>query len=95
MVRGLRHKLCMLGVPIEGPAIMHCDNMSVVNDTTRPELVLRKKSSAVNYHYIRECVAAGIIQVNFVRSEDNLADCLTKPQSGGKRQAIVNKFMFE
>ena len=95
MIKGLRYKLRMLGVPIEGPAITYCDNMSVVNNTTRPESVLMKKSTSVNYHYVRECVAAGIQEINFVRTNDNLADCLTKTQTGLQRRAIVSRFMYE
>ena len=31
--RGLRHKLRMMGVPIEGPTHMYGDNMSTIHNT--------------------------------------------------------------
>jgi hypothetical protein len=30
LIQGLRYKLRMMGVPIEGPTRVKCDNMSVV-----------------------------------------------------------------
>ena len=35
-VRGLRYKLRMMGIPIEGPAFAYGDNMSVIHNTQRP-----------------------------------------------------------
>ena len=32
----------------------------------------------MKYHFIREYVVDGTVQINFVRSEDNLADPFTK-----------------
>ena len=28
-LRGIRYKLCMMGVPLDGPSYVHGDNMSV------------------------------------------------------------------
>ena len=35
-LRGLRHKLTMMGIPISGSSYIYGDNMSVVNNTSRP-----------------------------------------------------------
>ena len=32
-IRGLRYKLCMMGVPIEEPTYTYGDNMSVIHNT--------------------------------------------------------------
>ena len=62
MIVALRHKLRMFGVPIAGPANVFCDNNGVVKNTTIPESMLAKKhTNAINYHAIREAVAAGIL----------------------------------
>jgi hypothetical protein len=37
LVQGLRYKLRMMGVSIDGPTRMRIDNMSVVQNTTQPE----------------------------------------------------------
>jgi len=37
MVEGLRYKLRMMGVPIDGPCIVKADNMSMVRNSSIPE----------------------------------------------------------
>ena len=39
--RGLRFKLRMMGIPIDGPAFVYGNNMSVVYNTQRPESMLK------------------------------------------------------
>ena len=58
LVEGLRYKLRMMGVPIDGACKTFCDNDSVVKNTTRPESPLRKKANSISYHKIRESIAA-------------------------------------
>jgi hypothetical protein len=81
-VSGLCYKLRMMRVPIEGAAQMRVDNMSVVNNTSLLEFVLKKKSNSIAYHYVREAVAAVWLQVGYEHTKTNLADMLTKVQSG-------------
>ena len=45
-LRDLRYKFRMMGIPISGHWCIYGDNMSVVNNTSRPESVLRKKSNS-------------------------------------------------
>ena len=63
MIVGLRYKLRMFGVPIDGPANVYCDNQGVVKNTSLPESTLSKKHNAINYHAVREACAAGIVRV--------------------------------
>jgi hypothetical protein len=42
----------MMGIPLDGPTIMLVDNQLVVNNTTNPSSVLKKKSNAIAYHYV-------------------------------------------
>jgi hypothetical protein len=44
-----------------------------------------KKHNAINYHAVREVVAAGILRVGKEDGETNLADLLTKVVTGQKR----------
>ena len=39
-LRGLRYKLRMMGIPIAGPSYVHCDNKSVVTNSSIPESML-------------------------------------------------------
>jgi hypothetical protein len=69
----IRFKLRMFGIPIvEGHATnVLCDNESVVKNSTNVESVLNKKHSLVAYHYVHWAVAAGIITVAWIWSEEN------------------------
>ena len=56
-IRGLRYKLRMMGIPINGPAYVFGDNQSVLANTTIPDSTLKKKSQSIAYHFVREGVA--------------------------------------
>jgi len=57
MVIEMRYILRMLGVPIDGPALMLGDNNSVVLNTSVPSSMLKKKHHAYAYHQVREAIA--------------------------------------
>ena len=61
MIVALCYKLRMFGIPIDGPANVFCDNRGVVKNVSIPESTLMKKHNAINYHTVREAVAAGIL----------------------------------
>ena len=60
LVKDLRYKLRMLGVPLVGPAVVFGDNKSVINGASIPEAKLSKKHLGICYHAIREASAAGV-----------------------------------
>jgi len=84
--RALRYKLRMMGVPIDGATFMYCDNMSVVNNTTSPESMLKKKSNSIAYHAVREAVAMEEILIAYISTDANIADLMTKVLPGGDRR---------
>lgn len=94
MIVEYRYKFRMLGVPIDGPALMLGDNASVITSTTNPSSPLRKKHNAVAYHCVREAIAAGIINFAKIDSKDNLSDCLTKPLGPDDFSRIVKRVLF-
>lgn len=65
----------MFGVPLEGPA--HTNNQGVVMNASIPESVLTKKHNAINYHAVREAVAAGVFDVIKEDTKTNLAALFT------------------
>ena len=87
--RGLRYKLRMMGVAIEGPPHMYGDNMSTIHNTQHPESHL-KKSNSICYHAVREPEAMGELLTGHVKTDENPADILTKVVGGGvKRKNLV------
>lgn len=94
LIEGLRYKLRMIGVPINGPTNVMCDNKSVVNNSTLPHSTLKKKHNAICYHRVREAVAAKIIRIAHIPTGQNLADMLTKPLGGCKLHEFCKKILY-
>jgi len=94
MVEGLRYKLRIMGVPIDGPCNVNADNMSMVRNSSVPESQLKKKSNLIAYHYVRERAAAGVVIINYEPTGSNLADMLTKTQSGAVRLRLVKFVLY-
>lgn len=94
--RALRYKLRMMGVPIDGPTYVYCDNMSVVCNTTVPESMLKKKSNSIAYHAVREAVAMKELLVTHIPTDHNVGDLMTKVLPGGERRdRLVQKLMWD
>lgn len=94
LIMTVRYQLRMLGVPLDGPAMMYGDNNSVVLSTSTPSSVLKKKHNAIAYHRVREALAAGILIFSHIRSEENLADILTKPLGNQRFHELVKPILF-
>ena len=94
MIKALRYKLRMLGVPLVGPAIVFGDNQSVVNGASIPENKLNKKHLGICYHAVREATAAGVWKVGFTKGVDNIANCLTKILTGAMKELELSKFVY-
>ena len=50
-LKGLRYKLRMMEICIDGPAYVFGDNKSVLSNSLVPDSVLRKKSNSIAYHF--------------------------------------------
>lgn len=58
--------------------VVWCDNMGTVSLSRNLTLHIKAKHFAMNFHFVREKVAAKTLEVRHIRSEDQLADLLTK-----------------
>jgi len=63
------------------PTRVNEDNMQAIGLAHNPEHHARNKHIDVKLHYVREKVEEKVIDVQYIRSEDNLADIFTKPTS--------------
>jgi hypothetical protein len=96
MLRGLRYKLRMMGIPIDGPTYIYCDNNSVVVNSSSPASTLKKKSNSIAYHCVRDSVARDEQRVTYESTHTNLADLLTKPLPGGThRDYLISQVLFD
>ncbi|KAM1744384.1 hypothetical protein ACFX11_011278 [Malus domestica] len=75
----LRNLLKELSMPQEEPTKIYVDNKSAIALAKNPVFHDRSKHIDTRYHYIRECIARKDVQVEYVKSQDQVADIFTKP----------------
>ena len=85
-LKGLRCKLRMMGIPVSNPCFIYGDNHSVLYNTSKPESVLKKKTSSVAYHYVREGVSNDQWRTAYIHTSLNPADVLTKSLPAGENR---------
>ena len=74
-----------MGILCEGPAYVYGDNQLVLANTTIPELVLKKKSQSLVYHFVHEGCACDEWRMAYVNMHLNPTDLLTKPLPSGEK----------
>ena len=90
----LRTTLRYFGVKVDGPAFMFGDNQSVVTSSTVPSSILNKRSSALNYHRVREAIAARILYFFHIEGKKNPADVLSKHYGHSDVWKVLQPLLF-
>eukprot|EP00957_Ditylum_brightwellii_P040514 3066057-Ditylum_brightwellii.AAC.1 len=70
----LGYHLRPMGFKVLAPTPIFVDNMSVVLNASSHGSTLNKKTVVSSYHFVREHVANGVIEIRKIDSEDNFAD---------------------
>lgn len=73
--------LSQASFPTEIDLHLHCDNVSAIKLARNPVFHARSKHIELHHHYVRERVLAGEIKVDYLRTEEQTADVLTKALS--------------
>ena len=89
------YKLRVLGVTINGPTQILEDSESVGGSWSIPSIILNKKHNAINYHQVREAVAAGVIILVTITETSNPSDLLTKPLGPNQPYLLCNSYLFK
>ncbi|KAL5726897.1 hypothetical protein ACHQM5_000142 [Ranunculus cassubicifolius] len=74
----LRRILADLQQKEEAPTTIYCDNKSAIAMTKNPVFHSRSKHIEIKHHFIRDHVSKGEIQLEYVNTNDQLADIFTK-----------------
>ena len=74
----LRMLLCDFGVYLTSPLVIWCDNLSSISLALNPVFHARTKHVEIDYHFVRERVIRGDLKVQYIPTEDQLANLLTK-----------------
>ena len=67
-----------MGIEVKLPMIVKVDNTGAIYLANNYTSGQRTKHIDIRVHYVREYIHDGIIKVEFVRTENNDADILTK-----------------
>ena len=94
MIEGLRYKLHIFRVPIDGPSDAFCDNQSVFTNVTIPSYVLNKKHNSICYHRVLEAHTAGTILVVWISGDYNKAGIGTNKTIPMKRRYELPNLIF-
>jgi len=91
----LRILLTELGVSKTEAVKIFVDNQGAIALAKNPEFHTRTKHIDIQYHYVRQEVENGRIQLGFIDTDSMLADCLTKPLSRIKLQRFISGISME
>ena len=80
-----------LGHPLHGPPILWCDNIGATYLSANPVFHARTKHIEIDFHFIRERVARHQLSVQFISTQDQLADILTKPLGTSRFRFLKDK----
>ncbi|GKD79470.1 hypothetical protein Tco_1342091 [Tanacetum coccineum] len=85
-LENLQAKYYWLGIvpTINEPIKMFCDNSTALLIANEPGVQKSAKHYHRRYHYVRECIELGEINLLKVHTDDNLADLFTKALPKGK-----------
>ena len=75
----MKRQLLDLGVETVNPIRILCDSQSAIQISRNPVQHTRTKHIDIRYHYLKDQVLEKLITMEFVSTQDQLADILTKP----------------
>ena len=79
-LHGLLRSMRLPGYQDDQPPtpLVYCDNQAALKLADHPTSFQRSKHIDVKYHYSRECIANGLVRVQYCPTRDMTADILTK-----------------
>ena len=85
-LQGLRYKIRMFGIHVNGPDFIYDDNQLVLVNSPTTESTLKKKIQSIASHFIGEGCASDEwrIHITYINTSLNVLDLMTKPLSGEK-----------
>ena len=89
----IRYHLRCFGVPVTKPTNLFADNYGMLQSATIPDAELKKKHVAISYHFVREAIAAKIINGIWVDTHENWSDICTKALGKIAHGAIASDIM--
>ena len=76
-----------MGIQIDLPAYILVDNQYVLCNTSKPDSILKKKSSSIAFHFVCEGTAKDEWRNSYINTHSNPADMLTKSLAVGEKRS--------
>jgi hypothetical protein len=73
----------LFGVQLR-PTVIYCDNQSCIKLSENLVFHDQSKHIEIRYHFIRDYVQRGAVELQYISTEEQFADILTKALSMGK-----------
>lgn len=89
----LRQLLKDLGFKQDQATVIFEDNQGCIALSENPVFHKRTKHIDIKYHFVRERVASGEIELRYVATEHQLADLLTKGLAGPRTVMLRSRIM--
>jgi hypothetical protein len=80
----------LFGVQLR-PTVIYCDNQSCIKLSENPVFHDWSKHIKIRYHFIRDYVQRGVVELQYISTEEQVADILTKALNMGKFVFFRNK----
>ncbi|KAL6334010.1 hypothetical protein AAG906_000061 [Vitis piasezkii] len=79
---------CLVAWMNQGTMVVLCDNTSAINISKNPILHSRTKHIDIRHHFIRDLVEDKVVSLEYVPTEGQIADILTKPLDVSKFESL-------
>jgi hypothetical protein len=89
----LKQVVEFLGVKLSLPIIVRVDNVGAIYLANNAVSGPRMKHVDIRYHFVRDLIEEGIVEISFVRSEENDSDVFTKNLGEELFKKHINKYM--
>jgi hypothetical protein len=90
----LRYLFLELVPDVKGtPIVVFEDNTSTIEVSKNPVLHEKQKHVDIKYHYVKECIAEGRIQVRYLGTSLMLADLLTKAVQTNTWEQLISPLL--
>ena len=73
------------------PFVIHCDNQSCIKIMENPFFHENSKHIGIKYHFIRDYVQKGALKLEYISTNEQVADIFTKALPRGKHVYFRDK----
>jgi hypothetical protein len=74
---------CLFDQELE-PMVIYYDNQSCIKLSENPVFHDRSKHIEIRYHFIQDRIQKGVVKLQYISTDEQVADILTKPLVKGK-----------